>query len=172
MDAQKHGLTSFQSSTHEELPLAEMPAYADLQRVHEVWSELTNKKGHFPAQLDPTSVPVSLLPYMMLLDVEADCLRVRLAGTRVCEEHGGEMRGRTTDDFFKPEDGKKVLAAGLRVAETGEPSLARKSYIAINGRRWSYVRMILPLSSDGVKRDRLFKLLDPATLEMTYQAEA
>ncbi len=172
MDAQKHGLTSFQSSTHEELPLDELSAYADLQRVHDVWSGLTEKQGRFPAQLDPTTVPVALLPYMMLLEVEEDCLRVRLAGTRVCEEHGGEMRGHTTDDFFKPEDGKKVLEAGLRVSETGAPSLARKSYIAISGRRWSYVRLILPLSSDGVKRDRLFKLLDPATLEMTYQAEA
>ena len=172
MVAQDNGLTSFLSSIHDELPLDELSAYADLQRVHDVWCELTEKKGRLPAQLDPTTVPVALLPYMMVLEVEEGCLRVRLAGTRVCEEHGGEMRGRTTDDFFKPEDGKKVLEAGLRVAETGTPSLARKSYIAINGRRWSYVRMILPLSSDGVKRDRLFKLLDPATLEMTYQAEA
>ena len=172
MAAQDERLTSFLSSTHEELPLGDLPNYADLQRVYEVWKALTEKDGRFPAQLDPTRVPVALLPYMMVLEVENGRLRVRLAGTRVCEEHGGEMRGRTTDDFFKPEDGKKVLEAGLRVAETGKPSLARKSYIAINGRRWSYVRMILPLSSDGVKRDRLFKLLDPATLEMTYQAEA
>lgn len=104
----------------------------------------------------------------MLLDLEEAGLRarlrIRLAGTEVCAKHGREMKGLTTDDFFHAEDADAVVTAAQAVARSRQPSLARRSYITINDRMWSYVRLILPLSRDGKTVDSFFKAADPASM--------
>jgi hypothetical protein len=151
--------------THEELPLDRLPDFPSLAALHACWQRLgEGAASGFPAKIDPLEIPPALLPYLMLLDIEDDRLRVRLAGTTVCDKHGGEMRGKTTDDFFQPHDAAQVVAAGLRIAETGRPSLARRSYVSIDGQPWSYVRLMLPLSRGGDRVDGLVKTLDPETL--------
>ena len=41
--------------------------------------------------------------------------------------------------------------------------LARREFVGSRNRRWAYVRLILPLSSDGARRDRYCLIYDPAT---------
>ena len=74
------------------------------------------------------------------------------------------LRGKTTDDFFQPADAAAVLQAARAVASTRRPSLARRSYVSIDGRPWSYVRLMLPLSRGGQDVDGMIKTLDPETL--------
>lgn len=157
-------LISPPASLHEELPLHEIASYPDLQRIHEHWMEI----GAPPATLDPARLPRHTLPYVMVLAVEEEprSLRVRLAGTRFCDEYGTELRGLTTDDFFQPADAAIIAKTGFGVAMTGVPSIARKTHITINERYWSYIRLILPLSKNGRTVDRLFKVLDPSTISM------
>lgn len=151
-------------SAHEELPLAELAHYPSLQALYSVWKD--KSRGGLPAKLSPLDVPRSVLPYVMLLDLDPSGprLRVRLAGTEVCLKHGSELKGKTTDDFFEAEDAGAVVEDAVRVAETGQPSLARRSYITLNDRLWSYTRIILPLSSDGERIDSFFKALAPESL--------
>ncbi|MGP1394521.1 MAG: PAS domain-containing protein [Inquilinaceae bacterium] len=152
------------ASGHVEIPLDDLVLFPNLATVHALWVDAGN--GALPRHLDPLSLPRALLPYVMLLDLEADPsrLRVRLAGTFVCEKHGTELKGKTTDDFFHPDDAQAVVDSAARVAKDAHPSLATRRYVALDGELWRYTRLILPLSRDGQTVDSFFKVLDPTTL--------
>jgi hypothetical protein len=166
VDAERQSLRPWFPSRHEELPLSAIDAYPDLMALLRIWE--AGCGGFLPAAIDPLVVPRALLPYVMLLELETldgtPRLRVRLAGTEVCAKHGGEMRGKTTDDFFAPADARAVVDSTLEVARTLRPSLARRDYISLDDRLWGYVRLILPMSPDGVNVTRFFKVLDPGSL--------
>lgn len=156
------------TGSHESLPLSDLPQFPLLDAVVSCWRTARDARGDLPASLDPLALPRSVLPYVMLLDLEpVDLrarLRIRLAGTEVCAKHGREMKGLTTDDFFHPDDADAVVTAALAAASERQPSLARRSYVTINDRAWSYVRLILPLSRDGRLVDGFFKVADPVSL--------
>ncbi len=154
-----------ETAYHEELPLSDLASYPLLQAVVTAWQQGC-EGDRLPARLDPIKLPRTILPFVMLLDLEQPAerwplLRIRLAGTEVCAKHGREMRGLTTDDFFRPQDAEAVVAAALDVAQKRQPSLARRHYITINDRVWTYVRLILPLSQDGTRVDSFFKVAEP-----------
>jgi hypothetical protein len=155
-------LVTFHSSSHEELPLAQLFAFPNLWEAHSLWDETS--RGQLPETLDPVKLPRAVLPYLMVMDIDAELLRVRLAGTRLCDEYRAELRGLTAEEIFEPQDAMALTANALQVARSGEPSLVRQSCITISERRWSYAQLLLPLSSDGMKVDRLMKLIDPSTL--------
>jgi hypothetical protein len=165
-------INSFAQSVrlHREIPLTEIDQYPDLASALQSWQ--SSGSSRIPRSVDPFALPARLLPYVMLLDLEemperSDApysLRVRLAGTYVCQRYGGEMKGRTTDDFFAPADARHVVEAALTVANLGLPSLAERQYVNLDGGLWSYVRLIAPLSRDGSRIDGFFKVLDPTSL--------
>ncbi len=155
---------------NQKLTVDDLTSSPNLAALVEVWRsacETATGPLRIPAKLDPLDLPRALLPYVMLLDFEQNVrpvLRVRLAGTYVCEKYGRELRGHTTDDFFAPEDADHVVASALDVAMKRAPDVARREYISLNGGLWSYVRVILPMSRDGHKVDSFFKALDPVSL--------
>lgn len=150
---------------HRDIPLTEIGRFPDLADALQSWQQAGGRRA--PRAVDPFALPKSLLPYVMLLDLEEnpDRLRVRLAGTYVCEKYGAELKGRTTDDFFSATDARYVVDAALNVARLGIPSLAERTYVNLDDGLWSYVRLIAPLSRDGQKIDGFFKVLDPTTLQ-------
>lgn len=169
-------MSSFAASVrlHRDIPLTEIDRYPDLATALQAWQSSDGKR--VPSRVDPLNLPKALLPFVMLLDLEdgqGQCteqigptcaLRVRLAGTYICSKYGGEMKGKTTDDFFAPQDARHVVDAALGVARLGLPSLAERQYVNLDGGIWSYVRLIAPLSRSGDRIDSFFKVLDPSTL--------
>ena len=151
-------------SRHTEMDLADSSKFPLLDRMYRFWQGAS--ADGLPERIEPFDIPPRLMPYIMLLELEDEGprLRVRLAGTEVCAKHGGELRGKTTDDFFLPDDATTVVDAALQSAETRQPTLARREYIGLDDRIWGYVRLILPLSSDGQRVDRFFKAVEPSTL--------
>jgi hypothetical protein len=150
---------------HRDIPLTEIGQYPHLAEALQAWQQSEGQRA--PRQVDPLILPKVLLPYVMLLDLEdaPARLRVRLAGTYVCQKYGAELKGRTTDDFFSPTDARHVVDAAVKVAKHGIPSLAERTYVNLDGGLWSYVRLIAPLSRSGTRIDSFFKVLDPATLQ-------
>jgi hypothetical protein len=150
---------------HRDIPLTEIGQYPNLADALQSWQQSEGQRA--PRGVDPVAMPKVLLPYVMLLDLEEnpDRLRVRLAGTYVCQKYGGELRGRTTDDFFSAADARHVVNSALTVARLGIPSLAERTYVNLEGGLWSYVRLIAPLSRSGTKIDSFFKVLDPNSLQ-------
>lgn len=155
---------TFHTSSHEELPLAQLFAFPNLWEAHNLWDELSRES--IPASLDPEKLPRAIQPYLLAMDIDMDeqALRIRSAGSRLSDEYRTEMRGLTADDILEPHEAIAMTAQGMQMAINGEPSLARKSCIAIGERHWSYTRLILPLASNGVKIDRCIQLIDPSTL--------
>lgn len=157
-------------TVNQSLPIGALADYPDLAALHRVWLKARDAAGApWPPRLDMLDIPTHLLPYVMILDLERaprPLLRVRLAGTYVCDKYGRELKGHTTDDFFAPQDARHVVESALRTAKTSEPDLAQREYITLNGGLWRYVRLILPLSRDGAEVDSFFKVLDPASLSL------
>ncbi len=160
-------LGRWERARHEELSLSELDGYPLLAACHRVWRE-SGEDGALPTRIDPLDLPREILPTVMMLDLEEDGerpqLRVRLAGTEVCAKHGGELKGKTTDDFFQPDDAGAVVSSVVAIARSGTPSLARRSYVSLNRRNWRYVRLIMPLSRDGERVDSFFKVADPGSM--------
>lgn len=153
----------------EELSMDCIADYPNLARTLEVWQKAS--RCGLPERLDVCDLPKQLLPYIMLLDLEPDALRFRLAGTRFCDLHGSELSGKTADVFFLQEQAEDVLETARVVTQTKKPSLARRSYISLHGRYWTYVRLLLPLASRPSGNPALFKAAEPKSLTNTGSVE-
>ncbi|WP_428247099.1 hypothetical protein [Ferrovibrio sp.] len=150
---------------YQELPLLALKDYPALTVCHQAWVAAQSGRG-LPAVIEVETLPPEVMPYTMLLDYlpdEAD-VRVRIAGLYVGERSNQAGGGRRLRNFFSEDDARIVFASMRRVAETKLPSLARRSYVALNGTQYTYVRLILPLSLDGNTVTGFFKTIEPETL--------
>lgn len=150
---------------YQELPLTDLAQFPMLARCHEAWLAAHQGK-RLPAVIDVDDLPAEVLPYVMLLDYlpgQRD-VRVRLAGHYVGERTSAERGGRRLINFFNDDDAAIVFSSMQQVAQCRQASLARRSYVALDGGQFSYVRLILPLSVDGVSVSGFFKTIEPATL--------
>lgn len=162
-------IQKWRSSFHEELPLDQISDFPLLEACLRVWQSGAVGDG-LPARLDPVELPRQILPMVFLFDLERAPLRlrVRLAGTAICEKHGRELRGGTPEDFFAPDDAQAVTDIALSVATTRRPSLARRGYVCLDDRLWNYTRLLLPLSRAGGVVDSFFKVADPTTMRRIH----
>ncbi|MEX2628318.1 MAG: PAS domain-containing protein [Tistlia sp.] len=153
-------------SCYEELPINQISDYPLLDACYRLWRDGCNGK-QVPARLDPVELPRQILPTVFLLDLERSPtrLRIRLAGTAICERHGRELRGLTPEEFFDPEDARRVTEVALDAASTRRPSLARRSFVTMDDRLWTYTRLMLPLARGGGAVDSFFKAADPASMQ-------
>lgn len=152
---------------YDELPFSSIGAYPDLERCYRAW--LAAKGDRLaPSAVDVDDVPKSVLPYVMLLDYlpEENDVEVRIAGNYVGERTTDEHGGRRLRDYFCDADAETVFASMQRVATTGLPSLAARAYVTIEGREYSYVRIILPLSANGRTVTGFFKTIEPSSLDI------
>lgn len=158
-------LEPLQLQGYEELPMADIASYPMLAACHAAWLA-ARRGGRLPAVIDIAALPPEVMPYTMLLDYlpEQHDVRVRIAGNYVGERTSADHGGRRLGNFFSEHDAGIVFASMARIAATGQPSLARRSYVSLEGRQFSYVRLIMPLSLDGVSVTGFFKTIEPATL--------
>ncbi|MCR9072468.1 MAG: PAS domain-containing protein [Alphaproteobacteria bacterium] len=119
--------------------------------------------GRAPAAVDALDLPIKVLPYLMLVDLEGtDDAVIRLAGTAACDIYGRELRGTSVHDFFGARDAQLVLDDFQAVAQSEIPLLTRRRYVSINGKPWSYVRLLLPIRPEGTAVTRILKALEPS----------
>lgn len=150
---------------YQELPLQALKDYPALTVCYQAWVAAQSGRN-LPAVIEVESLPPEVMPYTMLLDYlpdEAD-VRVRIAGLYVGERSNEAGGGKRLRNFFSEDDARIVFESMRRVAETRLPSLARRSYVALNGTQYTYVRLILPLSVDGSTVSGFFKTIEPETL--------
>jgi hypothetical protein len=102
--------------------------------------------------LDPSEI-VELLPYVLLVDVEADPLRVRyrLVGTAIAEASRRNFTGLYLDEMsFEAAGEREAFEAGYRllIAER-RPVYGRMVWLASSDLPVVYDSAVFPLSSDG-----------------------
>lgn len=148
---------------HIPLPIEQVADYPLLHECLEVWTKA--RATGLPATLDPVELPRDVIKGVSILEWNPDIQDwvVRLSSTLLDEKHGKPMRGTSLSDGFNASDIETVLAETTETVRSGEPDLRRREYYDPNGRGWSYVRLLLPLSSDGVGWDRYALIFDPET---------
>lgn len=158
---------------YEEIPLAEIGRYPMLAACHAAWLAAHHGRA-LPAAIEVEAVPREVIPYTMLLDYLPDQrdVRVRIAGNYVGERTSDDMGGKRLHNFFNARDAAIVYASMEQVANTRQPSLARRSYVSLEGKYFSYVRLIMPLSLDGVAVTGFFKTIEPDTLATDAPVES
>jgi hypothetical protein len=147
------------------LSLAEIPSET-LRRMHAYWQSKCRGE-QLPARkdIDPLDFPWAL-GLVCLLDVGRYPLtfRYRLDGTTIAERYGADLTGRTIDEV-KPEFHAALLRKHFtEVAESGRPTLYRIS-LRYGGHARTYMRLALPLASDGKTVDMIMTVSDHLTPE-------
>lgn len=150
-------------SHHIALPIEQVGDYPILEQCLKIWR--ASFTTELPMTIDPVDMPLAAIRGISLLDWDADAgdWVVRLSATLLDEGHGRNMTGTKLAEGFSIGDIAGVRAGIQAIMDRGEPDLMRREFVDGNGRTWSYVRLILPLSSDGVRRDRYALVIDPQT---------
>lgn len=122
---------------------------SQLRRLYEYW---LGKKGDraAPARADiaPEEIP-DLLPWIFLIETVGDRLRVRLAGSSVTGEYGGQLTGAFVDEVDLDHVTARAIGEYRKSARDFQPIASKWQYQKKDGRHLDYERLILPLSADG-----------------------
>ncbi len=121
--------------------------------------------GRLPGReaIDPLELP-SVLPWLNLTDVVRDGdqyrFRHRLIGTGIVSRYGRDATGSWFDELYDADVLESHQRDYIALVESGHPSLSRvpmpvkeKSFI-------TYLRLALPLASDGSTVDMIMVVLD------------
>ena len=105
--------------------------------------------------IDPADM-VAVLPRIMMVEVSYDPLdfRYRLAGTGIRSIHGEELTSKRARDLTPPAYGR-LIHQHYALAVTRRAPILHLVRLDVDNADRSYVRMILPLSEDGQRIDRL-----------------
>lgn len=146
-----------------DIPLERIVEYPLLAAVLDVWE--ASAAGGLPPTIDPTLLPRAIVKGVNLFDIDPVTrdARIRLSGGLVTRFIGREMRGEMTASIYVGSDLEAVQRSTKAAMTSRRPGLARRRLIDSRGRLWAYVRLLLPLSSDGVQADRFATVIDPAS---------
>ncbi len=129
----------------------------DLRHLHAYWTGLKGDRCcPTRSDLDPAEIK-SILPYVMLVDVQRDPLdfRIRLTGTEIVSRFGEELTGRMLRDIDLDGESDSIFDCYASVVDSMEPRLDEEEYVRHDGRYMHYARLLLPLSHDGERVDIL-----------------
>ena len=132
-------------------------AHPKLRRLYEYWDE---KRGgrKMPARADLDSLDMSFIfGNLILVDVidgPPPRFHIRLHGTNLSQRAGYELTGKMLDELPVNEFRALARESFTRVATTGELTHGKRDRI-IDGRFARYETVVMPLSDDGARVDRL-----------------
>ena len=161
-----------------EIPLAQIDGFPELAALLTVW-RATMVGDMPPRRIDPLAMPRLLLAGAILADLECDIggrnaarLRIRLAGTMLCDFCGGEMKGRTFDEVIPPADAAAMTATAFSATAQKRPILIHRPGIRFREVTVDYVALLLPLTGDDGRVTRLLEMPDPATVRRRRRSNA
>jgi len=128
-----------------------------LQRLYQYWSEKRGERS-MPsrADLDPVDIRFAIGDVILadVLDETPPRFRIRLHGTNLSERTGFDLTGKMLEEMPAPEFRDLARRSFGKVARTREP-LHTVAERLLDGRNQRYEAIILPLSGDGERVDRL-----------------
>ena len=134
-----------------------------LRRARAYWDEKrAGRAMPSRADIDPVDIP-DLLPFVILIDImpPGRRLRVRLAGTEICNRFGMDYTGLFLDEIDFGDVREKILADYGRAARSSVPYFtAHRFRKSDRDFYYNIERGIFPLSSDGRRPDKLLAVLD------------
>jgi hypothetical protein len=106
-------------------------------------------------EIEPARI-ASILPDTFILErLDAETFRYRLAGTRVCDMFGFELRGSNFFDGWSPEDRLSLIRHLVAVAKQGAVELIHLEAAPISRLSVPFEILLLPLRHNGENIDRV-----------------
>jgi hypothetical protein len=136
-----------------------------LRQLYEYWDGKRGARA-MPsrAELDPVDIRFAIGDVILVdvLDEKPPRFRIRLHGTNLSERTNFDLTGKMLDEMPAPEFRELSTRSFRRVLRTREPLHALAERL-LDGRMQRYEAIIMPLSSDGERVDRLMvgMIFDP-----------
>ncbi len=143
---------------------ADGPRHPRLRQLLHYWQS-KRRDAALPGRVDvdPLDFPY-VLGDIVLVDVTDDPLdfRFRLIGTNILAKYGVDLTGKSVEEFPEPEARAVALARCREVVRDRQPIHSERSLV-LDGRRWAYSALWLPLATDGAKVDMILcaQIFDP-----------
>jgi hypothetical protein len=128
-----------------------------LRQLYDYWND---KRGDRPmparVDLDPVDMRFAIGDVVLadVIDAEPPRFRIRLHGTNLSERTNFDLTGKMLDEMPVPEFRDLSHRSFRKVVRTREPLHVLAERL-LDGRMQRYEAIILPLSSDGERVDRL-----------------
>ncbi len=126
------------------------------QILFNYWNEV--RGGEFaPRRLDIEPSRISqILPDTFILEhTEGNGCRFRLAGTRICDRLGVDLRGRDFLELWEDEEREEIARLIESIVTRGAAGLIEFTIIGADGEEASVETLLLPLLHDGPDVTRL-----------------
>lgn len=130
--------------------------YPEIARALAYWrAKRGSRRMPSRADIDPPDLAIDL-PRIMMAEVSHEPLdfRYRVAGTGTFKLHGEELTGKRSRELQPPEFGALIHSHYCEAVQRRAPIL-HLIQLDAGDIATSYARVILPLSSDGERVDRL-----------------
>ncbi len=119
------------------------------------WNEV---RGPRPAprrlEIEPARI-AAILPESFILErISVSCYRYRLAGTRICEQFGAELRGRNFLDTWNEQDRAQLVGRLAMIVSDAAVGLIEFEVATPHGRA-AYEAVLVPLIQAGSRIDRI-----------------
>lgn len=127
------------------------------------WNELRNgRKAPNRFEIEPVKIG-PLLPETFILETnESRDFRFRLAGTRICETYGYELKGLDFISFWKDRNDREAIESLLHtIKEDGSTGLLEFTAQNDEGETCRFEILLLPLIHTGNEVNRIMGSLSP-----------
>jgi len=127
------------------------------------WNELRNgRKAPNRYEIEPRKIG-PLLPETFILETdESRSFRFRLAGTRICETYGYELKGLDFVSFWKDRNEREAVESLLHtIKEDGSAGLLEFTATTDDGESCKFEILLLPLIHAGERVNRIMGSLSP-----------
>lgn len=136
--------------------------HASTEQLYAYWMR---QRGVRPAPLrasiEPAHIPALLGDLFILDATDFRTLPFRLAGTRLCAGLGRELTGTDFLSLWQETDYGTMAATLKTVALDAAPAVLEIAGSTERGHQLAAEMIVLPLSQDGSRRDRILGLLAP-----------
>lgn len=134
------------------------------REAYRYWSS-KKSGGLLPGReaIDPLELP-GVLPWLNLVDVVKDGnsyrFKHRLIGTGIVERFGRDATGAWFDDIYTAEIAREQIQNYVGLVERGQVDLMRTPMPIPERSFITYLRLALPLATDGANIDMLMIVID------------
>jgi hypothetical protein len=120
-----------------------------MRQVLEHWKQARGERA-MPQrrQFDATTVPVHLLPNIVIAEIVGTRFRLRLVGTEIVNRLGYEPTGKFLDEAFAGEHGTALNTVASRTLNAKQPLLAELTNKFPNGEVRQHLQLLLPFSEN------------------------
>jgi hypothetical protein len=130
------------------------------RELYAYWDRVRNGRiAPYRFEIEPQEI-ASLLPETFIAECDTrQGVRFRLAGTKICEQFGRELRGSDVMALWTGEDREAVASLIRDILKGGAVGHGRFRALTVTGRQADFELLLLPLIHNGTAVNRLLGMV-------------